>query len=152
MSRQTARVGAIAGATLLVACLGCGLVILNEPPAVAPTTRPAGVAIPACERAEHQQSPAYGEKFIGPEEPEAVTKCPPEYPVLAREKNIDGTVVMSVLVCEHGRVMDVKVTRSVAILDAAAVTALSCWRFEPAKLDGRPVPVWITVPMKFTLN
>jgi protein TonB len=34
----------------------------------------------------------------------------------------------------------------------AAVAAVKQWRFEPARLDGKPVDITVKIPVKFTLQ
>lgn len=96
--------------------------------------------------------PGLGEYVYVEELPEAITKVPPEYPDIARQANVDGTVLMQVLVGKDGKVKDAKVMKSVAMLDAAAVAAVRQWIFKPALSNNKPVAVWVAVPMKFTLN
>ena len=52
------------------------------------------------------------------------------------------------LVDLDGSVRDVKVIRSVPLLDDAAATALRRWRFTPALANGHPVRVWIALPVR----
>ena len=47
---------------------------------------------------------------------------------------------------------DVRVLRSVALLDAAAIAAVRQWRFTPTLLNGTPVPVIMTVTVAFNLK
>ncbi len=96
--------------------------------------------------------PQLGQYVYVEELPEAITKVPPEYPDIARQANVDGTVLMQVLVGKDGKVKDAKVMKSVAMLDAAALTAVRQWIFKPALSNNKPVAVWVAVPMKFTLN
>ena len=51
-----------------------------------------------------------------------------------------------------GRVTDVKVLRSVALLDDAAITAVRQWEYTPTQLNGAPVPVIMTVTVNFQLR
>ena len=96
--------------------------------------------------------PKLGEYVYVEELPEAITKVSPEYPDIARQANVDGTVQMQVLVGKDGKVKDAKVVKSVAMLDAAALAAVKQWIFKPALSNNKPVAVWVMVPMKFTLN
>ena len=96
--------------------------------------------------------PKLGEYVYVEELPEAITKVPPEYPDIARQANVDGTVLMQVLVGKDGKVKDTKVVKSVPMLDAAAIAAVKQWVFKPALSNNKPVAVWVAVPMKFTLN
>jgi protein TonB len=96
--------------------------------------------------------PAYGEYVYVEELPEAITKPSPEYPDIARQSNMEGTVVVQALVGKDGRVKDTKVVKSVPVLDDAAVAAVKRWVFKPALSNNKPVAVWVAVPVKFSLN
>ena len=37
-------------------------------------------------------------------------------------------------------------------LDVAAIAAARQWRFEPGTMDGKPVPVLVTITMGFTMR
>jgi len=80
--------------------------------------------------------------------PEAITKVPPSYPDVGRD--VQGTVLVQALVGTDGRVKDTKVLKSVPMLDEAAMAAVRQWVFKPAMAKGRPVAVWVAVPVKFT--
>jgi TonB family protein len=48
--------------------------------------------------------------------------------------------MLRVIIDEHGDVEEARVVESVhAIYDALVVSAARTWKYEPAKLDGRPV-------------
>lgn len=85
----------------------------------------------------------------------AVVYAPaPEYPADARSKRWEGTVRISVLVDENGRVQDaqVSVSSGSSSLDQAALACLRTWRFRPYHQDGRPIAAWATVPVVFRLD
>jgi TonB family protein len=46
----------------------------------------------------------------------------------------------------------VRVTKSVPLLDAAAVDAVRAWRYTPTLLNGVPVSVLMTVKVTFRLQ
>jgi protein TonB len=96
--------------------------------------------------------PKLGDYVYVEELPEAVTKVKPEYPDLARSANVDGTVLVQALVGKDGRVKDVKVVKSIPMLDASAVAAVKQWVFKPALSNNKPVAVWVAVPVRFTLH
>jgi protein TonB len=84
--------------------------------------------------------------------PEIETYVVPAYPPQAREKGIEGRVLLMVVVDESGKVEDnVKVLDSIPMLDQAAMEAVHQWRFTPARdADGNPVRVQLEVPIRFT--
>ena len=51
-----------------------------------------------------------------------------------------------------GKVKDVKVIRSVKVLESAAVDAVRNWVFKPTAVNGQPVQVIMTIPINFTLE
>lgn len=85
-------------------------------------------------------------------EPVLVTMAPPEYPELAREAGVSGDVLVRVLVGADGRVMQAFVLVSVPMLDEAALAAARTAVFKPALQSGRPVAVWVNVPISFQLH
>lgn len=84
--------------------------------------------------------------------PEKVHHVAPVYPTIARHAHVTGTVILEATIAENGRVQDVRVLRSVRLLDDAAVDAVRQWRFTPTLLNGQPVRVLMTVTVAFTLN
>ena len=96
--------------------------------------------------------PAFGEYVYVEELPEVITRVQPEYPDIARQSNMEGTVVVQALVGKDGRVKDTKVVKSVPVLDDAAVSAIKRYVFKPALSNNKPVAVWVAVPVKFQLN
>ena len=93
--------------------------------------------------------PSEGEFVYYEDEPVPVTQVQPVYPEFAREAQIQGKVLLHVLVGKDGRVKNVKVIKSVKGLDEAATDAIRKWVFKPALSNNKPVAVWVEVPMDF---
>jgi len=75
------------------------------------------------------------------------------YPEDARSRGIEGTVVLSVLVDESGKVRAVKVLSGPGSgLDQAAAKAVERIRFRPAMRKGQPVAAQITYRYTFLLD
>ena len=76
------------------------------------------------------------------------------YPESAREANIEGKVQVSFIVNADGRVIDVKVSKSVdPALDNAAVRVIKTSpRWDPGKQNGEPVAVQMSIPVIFHLR
>ena len=70
-------------------------------------------------------------------------------PADAKAAGVTGPVVCEIVVDATGTVTDVKVVGSIPLLDAAASSAVRTWRFNPAVVNGRPVPVRMTVSVDF---
>ncbi len=96
--------------------------------------------------------PKFGDYVYVEELPEAVTRVRPVYPDLAREAGVDGTVMVQALVGKDGKVKDVRVVKSIPMLDENAKSAVRQWVFKPALSNNKPVAVWVGVPVKFSLH
>ncbi len=78
----------------------------------------------------------------------------PHYPLLARNKGIEGRVVVNVLVSAQGTVKTISVGQSSGsrLLDKAALQTVKKWRFHPVLHNGKAVPSSETVPVVFKLK
>lgn len=86
--------------------------------------------------------------------PQLVTLPEPEYPPSARQRGMEGEVVLSILVDEAGRVVQTRLEKGVAgatELDQAALAAAANARYRPAMKDGEPVKMWTTLRIPFKL-
>ena len=86
------------------------------------------------------------------EPPRRVVNVDPVYPSLAQTAHKEGVVILEATIDARGRVMDVRVLRSLPLLDQAAVDAVKQWIYTPALLNGTPVPVVVTVTVNFELR
>jgi protein TonB len=86
--------------------------------------------------------------------PKYLENDPPHYPRVARRRGYSGTVVVQVLVNRSGRAEEVQLASSSGhrILDKAALSAVSEWRFEPGTKNGIPVSMRVKVPVRFSLR
>ncbi|MFA7057166.1 MAG: energy transducer TonB [Candidatus Cloacimonadales bacterium] len=78
------------------------------------------------------------------------------FPDIAKQNNVEGTVVVEAWVKVDGTVGNVRVITSVQNipggLDDAAVKAVWQWTFEPAKSGGKPVACWVKIPLNLKLE
>ena len=56
---------------------------------------------------------------------------------------------MEAIVDRRGRVCAVRLLKGSGELAESALEAMKRWKFEPAKLDGRPFPFYYTVTVRF---
>ena len=77
---------------------------------------------------------------------------PPKYPEFAKSTKISGDVVMDAEIDAAGNVRSVKVISGPPLLRKAAVDAVCQWKYEPARLDGRPVAVHLRLTQNFQLK
>ena len=86
--------------------------------------------------------------------PEMIHETKPAYPRLAKQAGIEGTVWVKALVGKSGNVLKAQVGKSsgTASLDDAAVAAAKGNKFKPGIQNGRPINVWVTYKVVFSLN
>ena len=84
--------------------------------------------------------------------PRKVLDVTPKYPELARRAQVEGVVILEALIDAGGAAQSARVLRSIPSLDSAALEAVREWRYTPALLNGQPVPVIMTVTVRFTLR
>jgi protein TonB len=81
-----------------------------------------------------------------------ISSAPPVYPTLAKNQHVGGDVKVDALVDASGRVTAMKVISGPTLLHQAAMDALRQWKYQPATLDGKPVPMHVTVTLQFRLQ
>jgi protein TonB len=76
------------------------------------------------------------------------------YPPLLRDAGIGGTVNVWFFIDENGRVQESQVNQSSGHpqLDQAALDVAEVYRFTPAKNREEPVPVWVSIPIRFEVR
>lgn len=86
-------------------------------------------------------------------EPRKLKTVPPRYPDAAKESRIQGIVVLDCIISPAGKVTNVRLLRGVQkLVDDAAIEAVRQWEYAPTLLDGKAVPVIMTVTVNFRLN
>lgn len=81
-----------------------------------------------------------------------IHKVMPEYPDLARQAGVQGTVVLDIVVSAEGAVTQVKFVSGPEELSQAAMDAVRWWRYEPYLVNGQPTPVETTLALNFRLT
>jgi protein TonB len=76
----------------------------------------------------------------------------PLYPEIARQARVEGVVIIEATTDVYGRVQNVKVLKSIPLLDQSAIDAVRQWVYEPMIINGRPRPVIFTVTVRFQLK
>jgi protein TonB len=61
-------------------------------------------------------------------------------------------VVLEAILDRGGRVDQLRVVKSIPLLDQAALDAVRQWRYRPTVLNGQPVAVLMTITIRFTLQ
>ena len=65
----------------------------------------------------------------------------PDYPPLAMQAHVRGTVVVSAVIDDHGNVVGARALSGHPLLIPAALKAVLQWKYEPTLLNGTPVAV-----------
>lgn len=84
--------------------------------------------------------------------PTLIKRVDPVYPPEARQAGIEGIVILEATTDPEGRIVSVKVLRSIPELERAAVDAVKQWIYEPMMIDGKPRGVVFTVTVRFMLK
>jgi len=112
-------------------------------PAGGGQTENASVATPAAERANISSEP----------ETTIVTQSvQPEYPMLARQMKVQGSVILQALIGRDGLIQDLRVLSGPPILAAAAREAVRQWHFKPHFEGNQPVETRANVTVNFTIS
>jgi TonB family protein len=110
----------------------------DPPPSLpAPTPKPAVPSILKVSRVLNSQ---------------ALSLPKPNYPPLARNIRLQGSVIVQVLIDEGGKVLSAKVTSGHPLFAAEAQRAAMQARFSPTLIGDKPVKVSGVITYKFELN
>jgi len=93
-------------------------------------------------------------KIIREAKPMYLKNSAPQYPIIARKRGFQGTVVLEVLIDKDGSVGELRLFTSSGhkILDRAALASVKDWLFEPGMRGNQKVEMWVRVPIRFQLN
>ncbi len=77
-----------------------------------------------------------------------------QYPIMAKESNISGTVYLKFIVEPDGSITNITLLRGIGGgCDEEAIRVVKMLKnWIPGKQNGNPVRVWLTLPIKFTLQ
>ncbi len=85
--------------------------------------------------------------------PRLLKEVRPDYTEEARQRNLEGEVILEIVVRRDGSVGEVKVLQGLAAgLNERAVQAVRQWRFHPARRLNTPVDVIVEVAVDFRLR
>jgi periplasmic protein TonB len=87
--------------------------------------------------------------------PVPILRATPKYTIEAMRARVQGIAMVECVVLPDGTVGDARVTRSldrVFGLDDEAIAAAKRWRFRPGLLNGKPVPVIVTIELAFSVR
>lgn len=94
-----------------------------------------------------------GQVHVSPKTAEVVSRSvEPNYPLLAKQMRIQGTVVLEALIGREGNIQHIQVLSGPAILSAAAQQAVQQWRFRPYLLAGKAVETETRITVRFSIS
>lgn len=81
-----------------------------------------------------------------------IRQVKPEYPELALQARIQGTVMLQATIGKDGTVVNLRVISGHPMLTGAAIAAAKQWLYKPYYLNGEPVEVDTQINVIFTLT
>jgi periplasmic protein TonB len=84
--------------------------------------------------------------------PRRIYAIDPEYPFIAKQAKVQGTVVIDAVIDEQGNVVQAHVVSGPGLLLASALEAVGKWKYEPTRLNGQPISVEMHVEVHFVLE
>jgi periplasmic protein TonB len=76
----------------------------------------------------------------------------PQYPQIARQARISGTVELAAIIGEDGHIQELHVVSGHPLLRQAALDAVKQWVYQPTLLNEQPVKVSTTIDVIFSLG
>jgi len=76
----------------------------------------------------------------------------PNYPMLAKQMKVQGSVILQALIGKEGSIQDLQVISGPAILSTAALEAVRQWRFKPYYQAGEAVETQARITVNFTIS
>lgn len=85
---------------------------------------------------------------------QVVSRIQPEYPPRARDRGVEGWVIVGATVDASGNAYDFRILESspTGFFESAALQAFQEWQFSPAMRDGEPVMAKARVRINFNLD
>ena len=98
-----------------------------------------------------------GPVFIPVEKmPRFIRQRKPRYPETARRAGIEGRVSVGVLISESGKPIKAQIMKrepaNETVFDKSAIEAVMKSTYSPGFQSGKPVKVWLMIPIRFTLR
>jgi TonB family protein len=107
---------------------------------------PATVIMPVQEKVVETNQTPYDEA------PKMLSAIQISYPVEAKKADISGKVIVKALISKTGSVLETEMVKSIPGLDETATEAVKKVKFKPGKFEGKPVEVWIRIPINFEIG
>ena len=89
---------------------------------------------------------------VSPASATVVESVRPDYPMLARQMKVQGSVILQALIGRDGLIQDLRVLSGPPILAAAAQEAVRQWHFKPHYLGNAAVETETRITVNFTIS
>jgi len=76
----------------------------------------------------------------------------PLYPVIAKQAQIQGIVVIDAVIDEQGNVVQARVVSGPPLLIQSALQTVLKWKYQPSYLNGEPISVEMHIEVHFVLE
>jgi protein TonB len=80
-----------------------------------------------------------------------IRKIQPNYPPLARQARIQGSVLLQAEISKDGSIQNLRLISGHPMLAPSAIEAVKQWKYKPYILNGEPVEVETQITVNFTL-
>jgi periplasmic protein TonB len=128
-------------------------ITIDSPPVPQPVFGPADRVIPGIDGPKTSDGPGTSEVIparLLDNAPRETYQKAPSYPYEAARDSRSGTVTVEFVVDEAGRVLDPFVVSSTdPVFEEPTLRAVSQWRFQPGRKDGRAVRFRMRLPVEF---
>ncbi len=81
-----------------------------------------------------------------------IRRIQPDYPALAKQARVQGTVEIAALISKEGTIENLQVLKGNPMLIPAALNAVRQWRYRPYVLNGDPIEVETNITVNFSLG
>lgn len=81
-----------------------------------------------------------------------IRRVDPQYPAIAKQIHLEGTVVLNAMISRDGNIERVEVASGPGLLANAAKEAVRQWQYRPYLLNGEPVEVETQITVNFVLE
>jgi len=86
--------------------------------------------------------------------PELLEFQRPVYPKNLRERDIEGKVILKILIDKEGKVQEIQIFESSGYktFDQIAIESVRQWRFKPARKGNQQRESWVLIPINFQIK
>jgi TonB family protein len=104
--------------------------------------------------ASRAATPAAERTSVSPETASSmvIRSVQPEYPMLARQMRVQGSVMLQALIGRDGMIQDLRVLSGPPILAGAAQEAVRQWHFKPHYVGAQPVETRASITVNFMIS